>query len=243
MVAATMSGQKLLIVSRDLLLAADRVADAALVYRQLATLNRRGFSLLLTAPEPDHWVPTRGSVDNALQSQAGLRDRIQQAGGDLDGVYYVPRSLLTQDRNRMGALQDMLLRYGLGPSLRLPLRAASPSSFQLRSRPEPEGGEGCEVGISNSVVSVLPVTSSSVTGWGPEATPLGRLRRWVKAPQEPPPGTRPGPRRDHNPHRRAAAQALDRPLARLRSLLRLRASRGSLPGRCGPPCGPQRVAA
>ena len=86
------------------------------LYRQLATLNRRGFSLLLTAPEPDHWVPTRGNVDNALQSQAGLRDRIQQAGGDLDGVYYVPRSLLTQDRNRMGALQDMLVRYGLGPS-------------------------------------------------------------------------------------------------------------------------------
>ena len=106
-------GLKLLIISRDVLLIADNAPDATLIYRQLATLNRRGCSLLLTAPEPDQWVPTRGNVDNALQSQAHLRDRIQQAGGDLDGVYYVPRSLLTQDRNRLGALQDILNRYGL----------------------------------------------------------------------------------------------------------------------------------
>jgi len=110
-------GQKLLIISRDLLLAVGNgSSEAALVYRQLAALNRRGFYLLLTASEPDHWVPTRGSVDGALQAQVEIQERIQQAGGDLDGIYYVPRSLLTQDRNRLGALQDILRRYGLVPA-------------------------------------------------------------------------------------------------------------------------------
>jgi hypothetical protein len=120
------TGLKLLIISRDLLLIADSAPDAPLIYRHLATLNRRGCSLLLTAPEPDQWVPTRGNVDNALQSQARLRDRIQQAGGDLDGIYYVPRSLLTQDRNRLGALQDILSRYGLGSSQALLLSNSVP---------------------------------------------------------------------------------------------------------------------
>jgi len=101
---------KLLIVSRDAVL--DAGAEAApQIYRQLAGFYRRGFSLLLTASEPDHWVPTRGNVDNALQQQSRIQQGIQQAGGDLDGVYYVPRSLLTQDRNRIGALRDILRRY------------------------------------------------------------------------------------------------------------------------------------
>jgi len=107
MAAAT---PKLLIISRDAIL--DAGAEAApMVFRLLAGFCRKGYSLLLTAAEPDHWVPTRGNVDNALQQQSRIQQGIQQAGGDLDGVYYVPRSLLTQDRNRLGALRDILKRY------------------------------------------------------------------------------------------------------------------------------------
>lgn len=111
-------GQKLLIISRDALIVSDRASgsDSNLVYRQLSALYRRGHYLLLTASEPDHWVPTRGSVDSALQQQAKIQERVRAAGGDLDGVYYVPRSLLTQDRNRTGALKDILRRYAASPA-------------------------------------------------------------------------------------------------------------------------------
>ena len=34
----------------------------------------------------------------------------------LDGVYYVPRSLFTQKRNREAALSDIMKRYGIAPS-------------------------------------------------------------------------------------------------------------------------------
>ena len=43
----------------------------------------------------------------------GLRQLIEEAGGVLDAVYYVPHSLLTQ-RTREAALQDILARFGVG---------------------------------------------------------------------------------------------------------------------------------
>ena len=104
-------GNQLLIISRDTLLEAEKQASADQVFRLLANLNRKGRHLLLTAPEPDQWLPTRGSVDNALANQGRLQEKIQASGGDLEGVYYVPRSLLTQNRARVVALKDILLRY------------------------------------------------------------------------------------------------------------------------------------
>lgn len=107
-------GLRLLILSRDSLLAATGEADAAngdSVLRRLAHLTRRGCHLLLIASEPDQWFPTRSSGDNVLTAQAGIRERIQQFGGDLDGIYYVPRSRYSESRNRAGALADILERY------------------------------------------------------------------------------------------------------------------------------------
>jgi len=105
--------KSLLIVSRDTLLDAEKDGGGERFCRLLATINRKGCHLLITAPEPDQWLPTRGRVDRALLEQRRLQEAIQNAGGDLEGIYYVPRSLLTQNRNREGALQDILSRYGL----------------------------------------------------------------------------------------------------------------------------------
>ena len=41
---------------------------------------------------------------------------ISEAGGTMDGVYYVPQSLLTQRTNRETALKDILARFGTPPS-------------------------------------------------------------------------------------------------------------------------------
>jgi len=115
--------RKLLIVSRDALLdatqrptgAEDHGSLSERIFRSLANISRHGCHLLLTASEPDKWVPTRGTVDDALARQNMLVERVRAAGGEVDGIYYVARSLLTQDRNREGALRDILKRYSLEP--------------------------------------------------------------------------------------------------------------------------------
>lgn len=132
---------RLILISRDSLLAAEDDAIGRRVFRRLANLTRQGHHVLLTAPEPDHWLPTRGNVDNALSDQGKLQQAVHDCGGDLDGVYYVPRSRFTQDRNRDGALQDILARYGVAADQALLISASRPF---LRSG-ERLGIETCEI--------------------------------------------------------------------------------------------------
>jgi hypothetical protein len=112
-VTALAGKPKLLIISRDSLLAAMQETSSGAIFRTLAGMSRKGLHILLSAPEPDRWVPTRGNVDNALNSQKMLMKRAIESGCELEGVYYVPRSLLTQDRNRFGALNDIVKRFSV----------------------------------------------------------------------------------------------------------------------------------
>ena len=118
--------QNLLIISRDTLLQSLTELAPDKIFRMLARLTRSGFHLLLTAPEPERWVPTRGNVDNALNSQSELMGHARAAGAEIEGVYYVPRSLLTQDRNRAGALRDILKRYSVEPGDTTLISSSSP---------------------------------------------------------------------------------------------------------------------
>lgn len=102
----------LLIISARLLRRAEHSPHGAAVFRRLAKQTRSGSHLLLTAAEPDQWFPTRSSDDNVLGTQGRMQKHLQEAGGDFDGIYYVPRSVFTQDRKRTAALEDILLRYG-----------------------------------------------------------------------------------------------------------------------------------
>lgn len=85
------------------------------IFRLMASLTRQGYHLLATAPQPDQWKGDRGSPDDALLGPNSIRMRLSDAGGVLDGVYYVRRSMLTQKRNRVDALLDMLQRYAISP--------------------------------------------------------------------------------------------------------------------------------
>jgi len=98
-------------ISCKLLLIAEQSAQGPTVFRRLANLTRNGYHLLLTASEPDQWFPTRGNVDSVLGTQRRMLQHLQDAGGDLDGIYYIPRSVFTQDRKRFAALKDILWRY------------------------------------------------------------------------------------------------------------------------------------
>lgn len=137
---------QLLIISRDTLLDAEHSDSGPGIFRHLAKLTRKGRHLLLTAPEPDKWFPTRGNVDDVLTTQSRLQQLIQESGGDLDGVYYVPRSLFTQDRNRRGALQDILRRFGVKPGQATLISGSSPfikaaDSLNMETWDIPEGDD------------------------------------------------------------------------------------------------------
>ena len=105
----------LLLISRDDILSVMNSGDHDQAFRLLATLTRQGFHLLVTAPQPSKWTGEHGSPDDALLGPNSIRRRLIEAGGALDGVYYVRRSLFTQKRNREDALRDILQRYALKP--------------------------------------------------------------------------------------------------------------------------------
>ncbi len=106
--------QRLLLISRDdILKVVDGKHDTRL-FRVLARFTRQDYHLLATAPQPDRWS-SHGGPDDALLGPGSIRERLADAGGVLDGVYYVQRSLLTQKRNRVQALQDILQRYAASP--------------------------------------------------------------------------------------------------------------------------------
>ncbi len=140
----------LLIVSCKVLLRAERSPLGPTIFRRLANLTRVGTHLLLTAAEPDQWFPTRGNVDNVLGAQGRLQGLLQEVGGDLDGIYYVPRSVFTQDRKRAAALTDILARYKAEPgkatlvsSSKAFLKAADRLGIRIYALPD--GEEGMQV--------------------------------------------------------------------------------------------------
>jgi len=114
-----MSSQILLMISRSDILDVAGGPTKKELFRLLAWLTRHGFHLLATAPMPDHgdsrerWL--KGGGDASLVGPESIRSRIDEAGGTLDGVYYVPRSFLTQNRNRIESLRDMMQRYAVSP--------------------------------------------------------------------------------------------------------------------------------
>lgn len=112
-----MASQALLMISRNDILEVAEGPEQKELFRLLAWLTRHGIHLLATAPMPDHsdsrerWL--KGGGDASLVGPESIRSRIDESGGTLDGVYYVPRSLLTQHRNRIESLQDMMQRYAV----------------------------------------------------------------------------------------------------------------------------------
>jgi len=109
------SGLRLLLVSRDDLLGLMESGSNDRAFRLLASLTRQGYRLVATAPQPEQWTGEHGTPDDALLGPNSIRKRVSEAGGTLDGVYYVRRSLLTQKRNREDALHDILKRYAARP--------------------------------------------------------------------------------------------------------------------------------
>ena len=90
--------------------------DSEHAVRSLAGLTQRGYQLVATANQPDEWSRNNAVSKRSKPGPKRLRDRLAEAGGVLDGVYYIPQSLLTQRTKREEALKDLMSRFGLGPA-------------------------------------------------------------------------------------------------------------------------------
>lgn len=110
-----MTDHRLLLISRDDISRVASSNDGDLLFKTLARLTRGEYELLATAPQPDKWSKEHGGPDDTLLGPDSIRRRLAEAGGLLEGVYYVPKSLLTQKRNREQALLDMMSRYAVKP--------------------------------------------------------------------------------------------------------------------------------
>lgn len=111
-----MQKQSLLLVSRRDILEASRQEGGRSLVQLLANLTRQGYQLLVTANLSKEWTKNLAVSRRSAPAPKGVRQIISEAGGTMDGIYYVPQSLLTQRTNRETALKDILERFGTPPS-------------------------------------------------------------------------------------------------------------------------------
>lgn len=101
-----------MLISRRDLIDASKEPDGERLMRVLAGLTRHGFHFVATASQPDDWSKSKAVSKRSRPGPKRIRDRLAEAGGILDGVYYIPQSLLTQRTRREEALKDLLARFG-----------------------------------------------------------------------------------------------------------------------------------
>lgn len=110
-----------MLISRNDILEVSEGQESRKLFRLLAWLTRHGFHLMATAAMPDpnnsreRWLKSGG--DPSLFGAESIRSKLDAAGGTLDGVYYVPKSFITQNRNRIRSLGDLMQRYAVSPEI------------------------------------------------------------------------------------------------------------------------------
>lgn len=75
------------LIGRELLVR-DETPDAAGI-EAVVNFQRQGSRIILVAPRPHRWRPTRRSVDHDLALQQQIHQLISRAGAELDGVLYL----------------------------------------------------------------------------------------------------------------------------------------------------------
>lgn len=77
-----------------------------------ASLHQSDRPLVLLAPRPTRWTPTRNRVDRAFMRQAAAEADLRRAGGALDAVIYLDFGLFVRKRQFERVLADLANRYG-----------------------------------------------------------------------------------------------------------------------------------
>lgn len=108
-----MSANRLVLIARELMVDESGQPQPEVV-TQTVRLHQAGWRIVILAPRPERWRPTRRSMDQAMGVQRVLHEALTRAGGDLDGVCYLEYGLFTRKRARTKALDELAARYGLG---------------------------------------------------------------------------------------------------------------------------------
>lgn len=100
------------LIERSLLLGrGERAPDAGRIERVVA-FQRRGHRVLLVAPKPTSWRPTRRNVDHDLALQQQLHQLFSRAGAELDGVLYLGTGRFSRKHRQRDELEQTAHRYG-----------------------------------------------------------------------------------------------------------------------------------
>jgi hypothetical protein len=99
------------LIERSLLLGGGAAPDAGRIERVVG-FQRRGHRVLLVAPKPTRWRPTRRSVDRDLAIQQQLHQLFSRAGAELDGVLYLGTGLFSRKDRQKNEFEQTARRYG-----------------------------------------------------------------------------------------------------------------------------------
>lgn len=100
------------LIERSLLLdGRRRQLDSARLERVVA-FQRQGHRVLLVAPKPASWRPTRRNVDRDLALQQELHQTFSRAGAELDGVLYLGTGWLSRRHRQKNEFEQTARRYG-----------------------------------------------------------------------------------------------------------------------------------
>lgn len=97
------------LIERSLLLDGDS-PDARRV-EQLVSFQRKGHRVVLVAPRPRSWRPTRRNVDHDLALQQRFHQLFTRAGAELDGVLYFGTGQTTPQEQQREEFEQVARRY------------------------------------------------------------------------------------------------------------------------------------
>jgi hypothetical protein len=138
-------------IERALLLGrGERNPDAARIERVVA-FQRRGHRVLLVAPKPTSWHPTRRSVDHDLALQQRLHQLFSRAGAELDGVLYLGTGLFSRKHRQKNEFEQTARRYGRNVG-EITLIGSDQALIEVADR----------VGLKLYVVGATPITNIPV---------------------------------------------------------------------------------
>lgn len=98
------------LIERAMLLRADQ-PDVGCI-EQLVSFQRSGQRLILIAPRPRRWRPTRNSVDHDLAIQQNLHQQFSRAGAEIDGFCYLSTGLFSRKPSKRSEFEGIAQRYG-----------------------------------------------------------------------------------------------------------------------------------
>ena len=97
------------LIERALLLKGDQ-PDVGCI-EQLVSFQRSGHRLILVAPRPRRWRPTRKSVDHDLAIQQDLHQLFSRAGAEIDAFCYLPTGLFSRKPAKRNEFESIARRY------------------------------------------------------------------------------------------------------------------------------------